>query len=268
MVQLELKADLNDVNESLGSKANKSTVANALHRKANKSEVEESLKEIVNKKELSEVLEQFQKETRDICANMISKEKEKLVKIDHFKELEDIILRKADKSEIDMYLSAVGTQKKDFDRRIELVEREAADILRSCHTEIESIRASCIETLNHKADILDIDRVYDLIKFKVDNDSVMKLLNEAKSDLYVSVNEIRDEFMQNRKKYEDGVYERASRAEVNSERCLEEIDKLKSFVNSSELNNNATFESVRTEMFRELKRQDSIIVSLNQDLID
>lgn len=142
IAQLELKADLNDVNESLSNKANKATVANALHRKANKSDIDEVLKMKIERKELDEILEQYKKDLNNSYSSILMKEREKLVKMDHFKELEDIILRKADKSEIDMYLSAVNTQKRDFDRRVQVIERDTADILKTVQSEIESMRTS------------------------------------------------------------------------------------------------------------------------------
>ena len=141
-VALELKADSNEVNETLGGKANKATVANALHRKANKGETEEALKQKVDKKELDDILDKHRKELLNTYATCMSKEKEKLVKIDHFREIEDIILRKAEKAEIDMYLSAVNTQKRDFDRRLQLIEKDTAEVLRTVQGEIENMRTS------------------------------------------------------------------------------------------------------------------------------
>lgn len=51
----------------------------------------------------------------------------------------------------------------------------------------------------------------------------MNLLNQAKSDLYISINEVKEEFVKGRKKHEDSLYDRASRAELNSERTAEEL---------------------------------------------
>ena len=51
----------------------------------------------------------------------------------------------------------------------------------------------------------------------------MSLLNQAKSDLYITINEVKEEFIKGRKKHEDSLYDRASRAEVNSERTAEEL---------------------------------------------
>lgn len=41
LASLELKANINDVNEALDSKSSKTSVSNALHRKANKTDIEE-----------------------------------------------------------------------------------------------------------------------------------------------------------------------------------------------------------------------------------
>jgi hypothetical protein len=194
IVQLELKADLNDVNESFSNKANKTTVANALHRKANKGETEDVLKEKVDKKDLEEILDNFKKDFESQCNNDLSKQRENFVKLDHFKELEDIILRKADKSEIDMYLSAVSTQKNDFDRRVRLIEKDTADILKTVHYEIESMRTSCIETLSRKTDNHEFDKINEEVHRKLNSEAVMNLINKAKSDLYLTINEIKEEF--------------------------------------------------------------------------
>lgn len=152
MVQLELKADLNDINESLSNKANKTTVANALHRKANKTETEELIAAKVDKKEFTEMVEEIRRDISNTCYSLITNERERAVKLEHVKELEDIILHKADKAEIDMYLSAVNTQKKDFDRRMQCIERDNSDILKTLQNEVESMRVSFIETLNRKPD--------------------------------------------------------------------------------------------------------------------
>ena len=229
-VQLELKADLSEVNENLSNKANKTTVANALHRKANKGETEDTFKLKLDKKELGEILESHKKDVLDSYTLAISKEKEKLVKIDHFRELEDIIMRKAEKAEIDMYLSAVNTQKKDFERRVQVIERDTADILRTVQTEIETIRVSCIENLGRKVDADEFDRLNQDVHTKLDSDAVMTMLNQTKSDLYISINEVKDELLCNRKKYEESLYERASRAEVNSERTAEDLQNFKTQV--------------------------------------
>ena len=218
IVQLDLKADLNDVNESLSGKANKTTVANALHRKANKSEVDEQISTKINKQELTEILEDFRKDVQNSWINIVNKNNDKSAKIDHIKELEDIILRKADKVEIDMYLSAVNTQKKDFDRRIMCIERDTADVLKTVQHEIESIRTSCIETLNRKADYSEFEKLSDDLHRKLNTDAVINLINQAKSDLYISIGDLKEEFIQSRKKYEDNVFERASRAEYNTEK--------------------------------------------------
>ena len=223
LVQLELKADLNDVNESFSAKANKSTVANALHRKANKGETEDALKEKIDKKELNEILESFKRDIENTHSIILSKEKESLVKIDHFREIEDIILRKADKVEIDMYLSAVNTQKKDFDRRIQLIEKETAEVLKTVQSEIEGMRTSCIEILGRKADISEFDRLNEEVHSKLGTDSVINLINTAKSDLYIAINDIKEEFLLGQKKYEENLFERASRAEINSEKTIEEL---------------------------------------------
>ena len=127
-----------------------------------------------------------------------------------------------------MYLSAVNTQKKDFDRRIQCIENETSEVLKQLQTQLESIRASFVETLNRKTDILDYEKLSEQVGQKMNHDTVLTMLNEAKSDMYVSINEVREDFIQNRKKYEDGVYERASRAEINSEKSREEISKIQS----------------------------------------
>lgn len=227
IVQLELKADLNDVNESFSNKANKTTVANALHRKANKGETEEALKEKLDRKDLKDILESFKKDFESQCNNNFSKQRENFVKIDHFKELEDIILRKADKSEIDMYLSAVNTQKNDFDRRVRLIEKDTADILKTVQAEIESMRTSCIETLSRKTDNYEFDKLNEEVHRKLNSEAVMSLINKAKSDLYININEVKEELTLGHKKYQESVYDRASRAELNSEHTLEEINNLR-----------------------------------------
>lgn len=55
----------------------------------------------------------------------------------------------------------------------------------------------------------------------------MSLINQAKSDLYISINEVKEEFFSGRKKYEESLYERASRAEINSERTAEDLQNFK-----------------------------------------
>lgn len=67
LVQLELKADINDVNESFNNKANKATVASALHRKANKGEVEEELKKKLDRKEMEEAIQKCKREVLAQC---------------------------------------------------------------------------------------------------------------------------------------------------------------------------------------------------------
>lgn len=226
MVQLELKADLNDVNESFSNKANKATVASALHRKANKGETEEALKKKVDKNELQDILEKQKEDLERSYSTMLNNERERLLG-KNFRELEDIIVRKADKSEIDMYLSAVNTQKRDFDRRVQLIEKETAEILKTVQGEIESMRTSCIETLGRKVDYSEFDRLNEETHNKLGSESVMNLINQAKSDLYININEVKEEFLQGRKKYEESLYERASRAEINSERIGEDLHKVR-----------------------------------------
>ncbi|CAI2385185.1 unnamed protein product [Moneuplotes crassus] len=277
LVQLELKADLNDVNESFSEKANKSTVAGALHRKANKGEVDDALELKVDKKDLHEILDNFKKDVEHSQIIGFSKQKETLVKIDHFKELEDIILRKADKAEIDMYLSAVNTQKKDFDRRIHLIEKETSEVLKTVQMEIETMRTSCIETLNRKADLSEIDRLNEEVITKLNTESVIELINKAKSDLYIAMNEIKEDFAKGQKKYEDSLLEKASRAEISSAKIAEdihitrkEIEELRQISIGVEKDTIAysknMYESSRKEMGHELSRMENNLESFRTEI--
>mmetsp|Transcript_24921 Transcript_24921/g.28611 ORF Transcript_24921/g.28611 Transcript_24921/m.28611 type:complete len:662 (+) Transcript_24921:102-2087(+) len=277
MVQLELKADLNDINESLSNKANKTTVANALHRKANKTETEELIAAKVDKKEFTEMVEEIRRDISNTCYSLITNERERAVKLEHVKELEDIILHKADKAEIDMYLSAVNTQKKDFDRRMQCIERDNSDILKTLQNEVESMRVSFIETLNRKPDACELEQLSEDIHRKLGLETVMNLINQAKSDLYISINEVKDEFIQSRKKFEDNVFERASRAELNSEKAAEELDRIKRNIETLESTRRSIeddavaytksmCDSSRKEMKNELNRVYEEIDNLRNDL--
>lgn len=105
----------------------------------------------------------------------------------------------------------------------------------------------------------------------------MNLINKAKSDLYITINEVKEEFTLGQKKYQESVYERASRAELNSEHNLEEISNLRKEVedlrhatnniekDTIEYSKNM-YESSRKEMKYELGRVSDDLTTFKTDI--
>lgn len=143
--------------------------------------------------------------------------------------------------------------------------------------EIESLRTSCIETLGRKVDNLDFDRLNSEVHKKLGPDSVIQLINESKSDLYKYISETKEELHNGRKKYEESLYERASRAEIRVEKVNEDLESFRRALDGVtkqvrvlEQENleyvKGVFEGVRKELRQEANRLDSEIKSFRMDL--
>lgn len=130
---------------------------------------------------------------------------------------------KSDKTDIDMYVMAVQSQKLELDQRQKQLEKELDEFIAGIQKELESIKSTMVQSLNKKADYSLLDSVKEMLHKKVDHDYLQSVANKIKSDFSASIVQNQNEIQYSRKNKEEKIEERVGKTEMNSERALDEI---------------------------------------------
>lgn len=89
---------------------------------------------------------------------------------------------KADRADIDMYVMAVQNQKLEIDHRHKSFEKDLDEFISSLSKEMESLKATMIQSLNKKVDYSLLETVKETLTKKVDHDYFQTFCNKLKQD--------------------------------------------------------------------------------------
>lgn len=270
---VDQKANLNDVNEALASKASKESVINALHRKANKAETEAMIKSKVD-------IEDFQ--------NIINSLNNK-IDINEFDKLQNVIDNKADRSDIiqisnslkdkaelkdfDMLNVCYSEMKRDSSKRIDDLDQDIDRLIENIKKEFQNINIVVNNLDLKKADFKELEKTNNYLAKKIDSDTFNSSVSAVKSDIYDSFTHFKNDIFQNKKIFEEHVNEKLSLLEKNNEKATDENSKIKEKISElSDKRKNDSDETLKqargmiTNYMKEISTENNLLRSEMQKL--
>lgn len=221
---MENKANLNDVNEALNTKASKESVINALHRKANKNEIEALLK---NKVDLEEI------------QNIISLINNKVDIVD-FDKIRTVIDNKTDKSDLlninnqltnkvdfkdhEMLNGLLIEYKKENNKKIEDLDQDIDRLIENIKKEFGNINLVINNLDSKKIDLKELDKLNSLINKKCELDHFTESVQQIRKDLSDHVSNLKNEIRENKKSIEEQQTDKFVSIERSIEKHVGEIN--------------------------------------------
>lgn len=224
---VDQKANINDVNEALATKASKDSVINALHRKANKAETDSIIKSKVD-------IEDFQ--------NLMNSLNNK-VDINEFEKLHSICENKADRSDIISLSNTLNNkaEMKDFEfvntcyqelkrestKRLDDFDQDIDRLIENIKKEFQNLNLVINNLDMKKADFKEFEKINTQLAKKCDSDSLTSSVSQLKSDIYDSFAHYKNDLHQNKKIFEESINEKILIIEKNLEKTSEEANRAK-----------------------------------------
>jgi hypothetical protein len=224
---LENKANLNDVNEALNTKASKESVINALHRKANKNEIEALLKNKVDLEEIQNII--------DLINNKVD--------IIDFDKLRTILDNKTDKSDLlnvnnqltnkvefkdyDNLNNLFLEYKKENNKKIEELDQDIDRLIENIKKEFGNINMLINNMETKKIDIKEIEKLNSLINKKCEIEHFSESIQLIKKEISDNVSNLKNEIRENKKLIEEQNLDKFIYLERNLDKQGDEINKYK-----------------------------------------
>lgn len=130
---------------------------------------------------------------------------------------------KAERADIDMYVMAVQNQRLELEQRQKSLEKDIDDFVGNVSHEMENLKTSVLQSLNKKVDYGTLESLKDSIHKKVDHEYFQTVSNKLKTECQGMLTQFQTEHSFARKSKDDKVEERLQKAEMHSERALDEI---------------------------------------------
>jgi len=224
---LENKANLNDVNEALNTKASKESVINALHRKANKNEIEALLKNKVDLEEIQNIIELINNK----------------VDIIDFDKLRTILDNKTDKSDLlnvnnqltnkvefkdyDNLNNLFLEYKKENNKKLEELDQDIDRLIENIKKEFGNINILINNMETKKIDIKEIEKLNSLINKKCEIEHFSESIQLIKKEISDNVSNLKNEIRENKKLIEEQNLDKFIYLERNLDKQGDEINKYK-----------------------------------------
>lgn len=224
---MENKANLNDVNEALNTKASKESVINALHRKANKNEIEALLKNKVDLEEIQNII--------DLINNKVD--------IIDFDKLRTILDNKTDKSDLlnvnnqltnkvefkdyDNLNNLFLEYKKENNKKIEELDQDIDRLIENIKKEFGNINMLINNMETKKIDIKEIEKLNSLINKKCEIEHFSESIQLIKKEISDNVSNLKNEIRENKKLIEEQNLDKFIYLERNLDKQGDEINKYK-----------------------------------------
>ncbi len=228
---VDQKANVNDVNEALATKASKDSVINALHRKANKAETDSMIKAKVD-------IEDFQ-----AILNSLNNK----VDINEFEKLHSICENKAERSDIISLSNTLNNKaelkdfefvnvcyqelKRDNTKRLDDFDQDIDRLIENIKKEFQNLNIVINNLDVKKADFKEFEKMNTLMSKKSDSESLASSLSQLKTDIYDSFAHFKNDLHQNKKIFEEGLNEKISIIEKNLEKSTEDNHRTKEKIN-------------------------------------
>ncbi|EAR84714.1 hypothetical protein TTHERM_00637160 (macronuclear) [Tetrahymena thermophila SB210] len=186
--QLELKANVQDVNEALETKANKASVSNALHRKANKVDIEN---QYAKKQDIANI------------GNLLNNMDEK-AEYSSIEKIMQILNNKVDKSDFAQLCNTLDQQGGD-PKEVQLLKNEFSSFksnfsqidrqlgLDKIRADINGLDQTIQALIQNNLGGVQSDKVLLSLEKKCDVSQAFDLVNKAKNDFQDSLIKIQDE---------------------------------------------------------------------------
>lgn len=220
---LEGKANMNEINEILNTKASKESVINALHRKANKNEVDAVLKGKVDIEELQNIVNTLNSKSDlndiDRIFNILESKADK----SEISNLSNIISLKAETKDFEFLNTCYQEIKRDCGKRIEELDQDIDRLIENIKKEFGSMNTAVNNLDMKKVDFKEYEKLLTSVSKKTDNEILSNSLMQIKNDIYDSFGHYRNEFEQNKKMFEDGINDKIVLMEKNFEKNLEDF---------------------------------------------
>ena len=224
---MENKANLNDVNEALNTKASKESVINALHRKANKNEIEALLKNKVDLEEIQNII--------DLINNKVD--------IIDFDKLRTILDNKTDKSDLlnvnnqltnkvefkdyDNLNNLFLEYKKENNKKLEELDQDIDRLIENIKKEFGNINILINNMETKKIDIKEIEKLNSLINKKCEIEHFSESIQLIKKEISDNVSNLKNEIRENKKLIEEQNLDKFIYLERNLDKQGDEINKYK-----------------------------------------
>lgn len=224
---IEQKANANDVNEALSTKATKESVINALHRKANKAETESILKGKVDFEDFQNFINTVNNKA-DLCdlekINLILENKADRSEVVN---LSNNLNTKAELKDFELLDVCYQEIKRDNTKRMDDLDQDIDRLIENIKKEFQNLNIVISNIDMKKVDFKDFEKTSNLVSKKIDSENLNSSLLQLKSDIYESFAHYKNDIHQNKKMFEENLNEKIAIIDKNIERALEEIDRNK-----------------------------------------
>ena len=234
IVALENKADSSDVAELLKGKANKQSVANALHRKANKEDMDEALTKKVDVTDFEQVVDEV---SRKADVEQLEEIMNTIAGLPTGAEFDEVMATKADQKDVDAYIKALSTQRRDFEERLMGLEKDTTSVLQDIRYEMKQMQESIKRSLDQSVSERDLAEINEALNSKISIDNVQKMIEEVSSGIE-----------KRRISLEKEMFSRLATVEKNSTSCSTEFETLNSRLQ-------AATETMRIEVDERIRTQ-------------
>ena len=190
---------MEDMQEALEGKASKQSVANALHRKANRCDLEAALEAKADASDVEKVCGLLEGKAEAAQVEALVRLIEAKVDKSEVLAIRGEMAAKCERQDVDLYIRAVQGQRTDFEERQGRMEREFDQLVDTIQKELESLKATTLQSLSKKADYSLVEHLREATLKKVDHDYLQVASNKIKSECQALISTFISDFTVSRR---------------------------------------------------------------------
>ena len=261
---LETKANLFDINEALNSKASKESVITALQRKANKNEFEAILNNKANLEQIQNINNILNNKTDIIDFEKIfSILDAKADKLD-FSNLLNNLENKAELKDFHLLNNFCQEIKNDYSKRVDVLDQDIDRLIENIKNEFGNMKNLLNNLDMNKLDFKEFEKISSGLARKDDLDILNSSSIQIKNDIYEIFSNYKNDIFQNRKIFDEQIFEKIKHLEKNLNMSLEEDIKNKEKINEFlESGKNAKEENSKITKYLINNSNKEIIIDIN-----
>ena len=190
---LETKANTNDVNEALSSKASKESVVSALQRKMNKSEVDAIINSKVDYIDFQNLVSAVKLKAESGDLEKLEAILDSKVERNELLGLSNLLNNKIDFKDYETLNLAINELRSDVSKKTNDLDLDLDRLIENIKKEFSNIN-QLISTIDQsKLEPKDLDKIYQQLSKKVDYDHFQNVISNQKEDLAESLSLIRND---------------------------------------------------------------------------
>lgn len=227
-LEMDNKANIDNINELLNSKANKRTVAEALHRKASKEEIEKILSSKIPSQDLDSLLSQLHSKANISDLHHLQEQIESKISK---KEVQDLLQAHSSPSKSEnpssSLLNTLQREKEYNTSKIENLELMIKGHVKKIDNELKTIIDNFNLGLGKKADFRDLEGIGHSLSEKADMEIVSEMVADSKERINEKIVKIKDDFNSQRKAIYEEIYERYNKQGAKVEKLVKDLKGVK-----------------------------------------